>query len=324
MTTDMWTEDYNKTAFMSLAYHYRQGITQKKQLLFCAEYDVSKKKGQSWKTGHRASYVCMSPYKHRTDQLLNTKNKSEFKVPPAAILMVKLIEECKKLVTHSKQTYIARLMFRKLVPACPTRWNTNMDMLNSIRKNYDQIETILRDLDEVHFLPGPKTLLEEFAEFLKPFKDATVVLSADTSPTLHLVALYYYKLRRHANTFLVTTSAALRALVDHAKKVVPAKLVVDDIYKVAIFLYLASKHLPVFEDHEKPAIRAMVGARLAKLLKKLDVPVSDAVRVEKLSSFNADELLVYGKDTAETEFDDVPETSSPVVRQKSVADLGGL
>ncbi|OWA52869.1 putative Transposable element Hobo transposase [Hypsibius exemplaris] len=47
MTTDMWTEDYNKTAFMSLTYHYRQSITQKKQLLYCAEYEVSKKKGGS-------------------------------------------------------------------------------------------------------------------------------------------------------------------------------------------------------------------------------------------------------------------------------------
>ncbi|OQV13486.1 hypothetical protein BV898_12234 [Hypsibius exemplaris] len=178
-------------------------------------------------------------------------------------------------------------------------------MLNSIRKSYDQIEKILRDRNEVHLLPGSKALLEEFSEFLKPFKDATIVLSADTSPTLHLVALCYYKLRRQSNTISVTTSAALRALVDHAKKVVPVKLIVDDIHKVAMFLNPASKHLPVFEDHKKPAIQAMVGARLAKLLKKLEVPISNAVRVKKPSSFDANELLIYAEDTAGTESDDV-------------------
>ncbi|OQV17353.1 hypothetical protein BV898_08602 [Hypsibius exemplaris] len=172
--------------------------------------------------------------------------------------------------------------------------------VDSIRDIYTEVECVLRTRNELEFLPAGKELLDEFARFLKPFKDATLALSADKTPTLHLVALHYFSIIQHVNNFESTVSPALTVLCIHAKKVVTAKLVLDDIHKVAVFLNPATRHLPTFTELEKPAIISLVRVRLAKLLKKHPVAQSvlaekksSPVLAEKKSSSGIDDLLLY-------------------------------
>ncbi|OWA52908.1 putative Transposable element Hobo transposase [Hypsibius exemplaris] len=237
MTSDMWSEDYNKTAFLSLTYHSATAGKLWKQLLYCAEYDCSKKKSgldirnflfdrlQSFAISEqqcedvvfvtdaganmvkafnpldkdnagrpRIERITYAGHKLNTalTNCFNTKSKSDFCVPPAAMPMVKLVEDCKKLVSHCKQAYIARVLSKKLIAACPTRWNTNLDMVDSIRENFSELEVVLRARDEANFLPFNKELLDDFAQLLQPFQTATLLLSADKKSTLHLVVLQYY------------------------------------------------------------------------------------------------------------------------------------
>ncbi|OWA55132.1 hypothetical protein BV898_19519 [Hypsibius exemplaris] len=70
----------------------------------------------------------------------NTKKMSEFVVLEAAMPMVKLIEDCKKLITLSKEAYVARLLPKKLLSACATRWNTNLDKVDFIGDIYADVE----------------------------------------------------------------------------------------------------------------------------------------------------------------------------------------
>jgi hypothetical protein len=122
----------------------------------------------------------------------NLKKNSQFLMPEASQPIATLLDLCKKLVTHCRQSYIARELSKKLIAACVTRWNTYLDMLDSIIGLYGELQALLRDRGELRFLPGPKDLLIQLADFLRPFKEATVALSAERAPTIHLVAPYYH------------------------------------------------------------------------------------------------------------------------------------
>ena len=69
--------------------------------------------------------------------------KSEFLLPKEAEPVLKLLKECKLLITYLKQAYLYRRLSVAPVQACETRWNSNIDMLDSIIRLYPELETIL-------------------------------------------------------------------------------------------------------------------------------------------------------------------------------------
>lgn len=77
---------------------------------------------------------------------------------------------------------------KSLKSHCPTRWNTQHDMGESVDENFDRLETILNDMNESHRITAINRLhLKEIILFLKVFKTISVELEHSLKPTLYLV-----------------------------------------------------------------------------------------------------------------------------------------
>ena len=119
--------------------------------------------------------------------MFNQKLTSDFLMPKEAQPIAKLISDCKLLVKHCKQASLSRALSIAPVQECETRWNSNVDMLDSIIRLYPELRVLLMERDERKKLPEPLELLKAVADILRPLKDSTVTLSSSSCPTLHLV-----------------------------------------------------------------------------------------------------------------------------------------
>jgi len=128
-----------------------------------------------------------------------------------------LISTCKELVTLSKRANINRKLESTLKQCVSTRWDSILTMLASVDKSKSQLRAITSD-PEV-----PKKLLRLLGDLrddtpadviaiLTPFDTATKALSAERSPTIHLVLPTLFKLRQHLMSVDIdnTTVAGLK------------------------------------------------------------------------------------------------------------------
>jgi len=119
---------------------------------------------------------------------------------PEEVAMV--IATCKELVTLTKRTNVNRKLDTTLKQCVSTRWNSTLTTMKSVDTSKSQLRAVasdpqlpkklLRLLCDLH-----DDILEGVIAVLTPFETATKVLSADKSPTLHLVLPTRFKLRHH-------------------------------------------------------------------------------------------------------------------------------
>ncbi|GAU90430.1 hypothetical protein RvY_02846-1 [Ramazzottius varieornatus] len=128
---------------------------------------------------------------------VNRKPNSQFKLSDEGVPISTLIQSCKSLVTYCKQAYLSRRLSVAPVQAVETRWNSNLDMLDSFIRLYPELEDILQERDERNRLPGPVDFLRAVAS--RPLKTATLALESSSSPTIHLVVPYFIKIRAHVS-----------------------------------------------------------------------------------------------------------------------------
>lgn len=222
---------------------------------------------------------------------VNRKPNSHFRLDDEGVPILHLIQSCKALVTYCKQTYISGRLSIAPVQAVETRWNSNLDMLDSIIRLYPEFENVLQERNERNRLPGPVDFLRAVAELLRPFKQATLALESSSSPTIHLVVPYFIKIRTHVSqpiseeyrdlpqygalvAYQVSSNSGLSALYifkiiyklfsalqKQLKKVCDAKLVVDELHKAAVFLNPAMKDLLMYPPAEQATIVKYVRER---------------------------------------------------------------
>lgn len=106
--------------------------------------------------------------------------------------VTELIETCKQLVTLAKRSNINQLLETTLKQCVITRWNSILTTLKSVCDNLDQLRTLGLDLKANKNLlcllaDVSEPMLVAFIAILEPFDTATKCLSADKSPTSHLV-----------------------------------------------------------------------------------------------------------------------------------------
>lgn len=100
-----------------------------------------------------------------------------------------LLDTSKKLVTYVKQSCINSDLAIRLKQECPTRWDTNYDMLKSIFDDYDQLLKIPETgdyIDKINY-----NLLKSLVELLKPLKIIRKKFSVEDAPTFHLISVTY-------------------------------------------------------------------------------------------------------------------------------------
>lgn len=126
-----------------------------------------------------------------------------------------------------------------------TRWNSIYDMLESISSNYQKCEDVLLNRNESYYLDDiDRKLLVDLAKFLSLFKVASEQLSADTTPTLHLVVPWFTKLKnscesKDSEPLLLTQFKSL------VSKMLDEKVHLTSLHYIATFLHPATKTFSV-------------------------------------------------------------------------------
>lgn len=102
-----------------------------------------------------------------------------------------LIRTCKALVTHVKRSKVQSQLETSVKQSVPTRWNSNLTMLHSVAINMENLKQEAAKLGDKklqrQILDLNEPLLEAVIGILKPFDEATRILSADKTPSLHMV-----------------------------------------------------------------------------------------------------------------------------------------
>ena len=174
-----------------------------------------------------------------------------------------LITTCKELVTLSKRSSVNNNLETTLKQCVSTRWNSVLRMLQSVNDNRTQLRTTANDgptnrkflcvLSDLH-----DDILEQVISVLLPFDTATKVLSADKTPTLHIVLPTWYKLRQHLSD-VSTDCDIIATLKRHLSQQLDKYFVVSDIHAAATLLdpRLKNNGYLMSEELKKDGIKAL-------------------------------------------------------------------
>lgn len=109
-----------------------------------------------------------------------------------------VLVQLKKLVEYFKESGINKNLKISLKQDVETRWNSQVVMLESYLRSADEVKQILLEKKKVDKISKiSDDVVDSLVDFLKPFQECTEALSGDKYPTLHLVAIWHWKLVLH-------------------------------------------------------------------------------------------------------------------------------
>ena len=146
--------------------------------------------------------------------------------------LTSIIDSCRKLVAHFKRAGLQKQLDGiSLKQQVSTRWNSLFTMFESIMINYNDIEVILEERSESDFLFDVNLgILKHLTEFLKVFKQASEELSADDSPTLHLLVSWFYYLKDYSKVNL-KEPLIIRLFKSYVSNWLEGKVVLTEYYR---------------------------------------------------------------------------------------------
>lgn len=228
-TFDLWTEPKRNRPFISLTTHYADHqLVLKSHLLGANELPAEEQK--TTENVRRACSKILSEYFADPDGLFNdcyavtdggsnmisvfnhrlpcmchklnlilerTFSASSLNSHPS---VSSLFVQAKQLVTYFKHAGLNGSLPTSLKQTVPTRWNSNLSMLESIIASFADVQRILLAKDELHRIAGfNKTLAMDLIQVLKPFQRATEIFSAEKTVTLDKIVPQFCILDRHLN-----------------------------------------------------------------------------------------------------------------------------
>lgn len=144
-----------------------------------------------------------------------------------------MIDACKGIVKYLKKASASTALPHGLVQECETRWNSKIDMLKSVSKQYREINELLESRGQSERMEGIyQNTLTTVIDFLEPFKKASEELQGEDYPTLHLVMLWFYNLSAHCTRLralarrilcIPASSAASECTFSSAGRVIEAR-----------------------------------------------------------------------------------------------------
>jgi len=118
-------------------------------------------------------------------------------------------------------------------------------MFESISLNFQKCEDLLLNRNEIYYMDNiSRKSLVPFVNFLSLFKAASEQLSADTTPTLHLVVPWFWKLKNACeikdddHLLIVQFKSAVSKMLDE-------KMHLTSLHYIATFLYPVTKKFSV-------------------------------------------------------------------------------
>ncbi|KAH6921123.1 hypothetical protein HPB50_027893 [Hyalomma asiaticum] len=171
--------------------------------------------------------------------------------------LLEQLQKVKAVVTFLKQSGLTSQLPHGVCQEICTRWNSKLAMIKSVLSQYDAIENLLDSRGNLLLEDVNKTLLTEVAEFLEPFKEASEKLEQDKVVTLPLVLMYYTKLKKHL-TADSTDSPEVCQLKSRTLEFLQIKLPIEELHKVATFLWPPFRHLRVLDEQERKGVHDRV------------------------------------------------------------------
>lgn len=288
ITTDMWTDEFNKRSYTAFTAHYINADWKlESRVMTTAEFDSTLKKtaynlheqivkdlhdfgidaykmqrvmfvsdqGANIKVALR-SYKWMPCAAHVINIVLKHTFDIKEDSPVFMHEVCEVIDKCKSLVKYLKKSGTVVQLPYAVMQECETRWNSKAAMMQSVSKQYREILQAMQEKDQLHRMDGIQLdVLNAVAEFLVPFKSASEELEGDTYPTIHLVVLWFFKLKKHCEPqyndpeYLVYIRA-------RAAQLLQEKLSLSVTHKLGTFLCPRFKSMKVFSTEEKNAIYA--------------------------------------------------------------------
>lgn len=117
----------------------------------------------------------------------------------------KVVKDVSALVKYIRKSGLGANCDPQLKKHVETRWNTVYDMFYSVLLNYSQIGRIFLEKEEADPTADimqkltviQRTDLDSICEFLKKFKEWSLLLQSDTIPTAWMVWPTYLRLKKH-------------------------------------------------------------------------------------------------------------------------------
>jgi len=185
------------------------------------------------------------------------------------------IRECKSLVTYFMQSSLNSKLQKSLKQEVETRWNSKLEMLESINDQFEEISNLLLERDELSKIENiDSTILQILINFLRKFREASDFLEGSKYPTLHMVIPWYKILISHCQVN-ISDNDALIQLKSVVGQIIVNKLKIENIYKIAVFFDPRMKQLKILEQSDALWVKDQIKHQCANLISQFTNDESD-------------------------------------------------
>ena len=169
---------------------------------------------------------------------------------------------------------------KKLIQDVPTRWNSSFAMLQRLIEQSKAIHATLLEPNIKHDAKNlysfeDQRLVDAMLDFLKPFKDATTIMSTEEAPSLPALYPTYVQLVKNCtvsdNDLQPLQSMKLAAKSDLDKRYVDSNPAI----LIASFLHPRTKHLRFLTEEKRLEIHNFVREELLQTVENVAPPTLD-------------------------------------------------
>lgn len=186
----------------------------------------------------------------------------------------KIVKDVSALVTFLRNSGLGVKCEPQLKKYVDTRWNTVYDMFKSVLLNYSQIGKILLEKEEADASADVmqkltaiyRVDLDFITEFLKKFKEWSLLLESDKAPTAWMVWPIYLRLDKHLKD-LPSDSEIIKAMKEAGRSYIskntsdiPPKM----LHKVCTVLNPLLKNIAMSSSVDRKAVYDFIDAEIVK------------------------------------------------------------
>jgi len=163
----------------------------------------------------------------------------------------RLFNDIHDIVVYLRLSHNQSKLSKKLQLFSKTRWNSAYDMICSFIDVFPELACVITDKDRKSILS--KIDFDEllaFAKYLKYFVDVTELLSAEKTPTIHLVLPFKQRLINLSKSD-ENDLESIQKFKKYFENQIPGYWELDDIHYVASVLHPNMKHLQICSSKDK-------------------------------------------------------------------------
>lgn len=281
-TTDLWTDNYKRISYLVITAHFIDKKINcatsvlRDQILCLVPLSVYEKKTGEYLSGvvdDALDRIGLIPFVNKmvfvTDRGSNIRNAFRMlnitrlncfdhllNNVVGAVCSMDIVDSVlapvRKLVKFIKIGGHNNKFEKGLKSHCPTRWNTNHDMGDSVEENFERLDEVLTELNEQHRLTAiNRVYLKEVIAFLKLFKMISVQLEKSNEPTLHLVWPSSVRIVKYITQVSAMDSVLLKKMKKYALAYFQKKKLLSKFHRIGCILHPQLKSLRFASDAEK-------------------------------------------------------------------------